>query len=142
MKQCEEYELAISCYVDGEVLPVERMKMFGHLSECEACTGFLENAIQIRIEAAKETRNQFSVLKAGQVFSDKRLTTHLVPRQRVLALIRHRLSIPVPIAAVVMVLLLVLTLSVNRQPPESKQDATVRSTLPVQVTTLPVVRIP
>ncbi len=142
MKQCEEYELAISCYVDGELEPVERTGLFGHLSHCEACTGFLEHAIHIRVETARETRYQFSELKPGQVFLEERLSTQMPARQRVLALIRHRLSIPVPIAAAVMVLLLVLTLSLNRQPPERKQDATVRSTLPVQITTLPVVRIP
>jgi anti-sigma factor RsiW len=56
MKKCEEYELAISSYVDGEIAQDERAPLFHHLASCEQCNGFLHDAIQIRIDAARESR--------------------------------------------------------------------------------------
>jgi anti-sigma factor RsiW len=54
MKLCEDYELAISCYVDQELDPGEYSTLFGHLSTCGRCAEFMGRIIEIRIEAAKE----------------------------------------------------------------------------------------
>ena len=56
MKQCEEYELAISCYVDGELDAGKRSILFGHLSTCGPCAEFLGRIVEVRIEAAKQPR--------------------------------------------------------------------------------------
>jgi len=53
MKKCEDYELAISAYVDGEIAQDERGPLFEHLSSCDHCDGFLQDAIRIRVEAAR-----------------------------------------------------------------------------------------
>jgi anti-sigma factor RsiW len=56
MKKCEEYELVISSYVDGEIALGEKAALFNHLSSCNLCDRFLYDAIRIRIESARESR--------------------------------------------------------------------------------------
>lgn len=135
MKQCEKCELAISCYVDGELGPVERTKLFGHLSQCEACTGFLEHAIHIRVETAKATRYQFSEPNTEEVFLEKRLVAQMSARQRLLDLIRHRLSIPVPVAGAIALFLIVGTLFLSSFVLQSQEPQS------VFITTLPGIEV-
>ena len=52
MRTCEVYELAASCYVDGETTAIERAEMFTHLASCDSCSAFLGDLIQIRADAA------------------------------------------------------------------------------------------
>ena len=142
MKKCEEYELAISCYVDGELAREEKAKLFSHLASCERCTGFFEQAIEIRLETAKEQRYRLDESVPPEGFRDKPPVPHIANGRRVLALLHRRISIPVPIAAAVVVLFLLLTVYLGGEPQQPKQQIAVHSTLPVQITTLPVVRIP
>lgn len=54
MNTCDQYESAISCYVDGEIAHSESVEMFSHLASCEHCADFLYDVAQIRINAARE----------------------------------------------------------------------------------------
>ena len=56
MTKCEEYELAASCFVDGELAPGERSTLFDHLLTCDQCADFLGRIVQVRIDAAKQPR--------------------------------------------------------------------------------------
>jgi|GEM_PF-2375939 anti-sigma factor RsiW len=56
MKQCEHHELAMSCYVDGELNATERSDLFGHLTMCDRCSAFFCRLIELRIAAAKQIR--------------------------------------------------------------------------------------
>ncbi len=142
MRKCEEYELAISCYVDGELGSAELQKVFSHLAQCEACSGFLEKAIRIRVEAAKEMRQKVVERSPDATSPGWRGVMSIAPHHRLLALIRRRIAIPVPVAVAAVILLFFLTLTLNQQPQPVKPAPAVHPPLPEQVTTLPVVRIP
>ena len=56
MNTCQQYESAISCYIDGEIAHRESLEMFSHLASCERCADFLYDVIEIRVNAAREGR--------------------------------------------------------------------------------------
>lgn len=111
MKTCEEYELAVSCYVDGELGRSENASLFSHLAQCERCAGFLEQAMQIRLEAAKEQQHQPAkeiiplMMRAPEEPAVRR-----VHRESLHALMQRRLSLPVPVASAIALLLVFGTL--------------------------------
>jgi hypothetical protein len=54
MNECDQYQVEIGCFIDGESVDDGAARMFDHLSACKACSDFLYDIIQIRIGAATE----------------------------------------------------------------------------------------
>jgi anti-sigma factor RsiW len=111
MKTCEDYELAASFYVDGELEPSERTGLFNHMAGCERCARFLEQAIRIRLEVAKEQQHQPAeeiiplLMRAPDGPAVRR-----VWRRSLRAVMQRRLSIPVTVAGAIGFLLVIGTL--------------------------------
>ena len=104
MKTCEEYELAISCYVDDVLAAPDKAKLFRHLGDCENCRAFLESSIRIRVETAKEERHELITRDAAT--SREAVPARITLLHRFAELIRSRIAVPIPVAAAVLTLLL------------------------------------
>jgi anti-sigma factor RsiW len=135
MKTCEYYEVAISCYVDGELQPSEQAEMFGHLMHCIACASYLETAVRIRIETAKETRYKFPDLIKAEARSKFQLPGLFDFRRILLGILGYRIQVPAPIAITSIALLVILAISLTNhlQPQEAAQQ--------IQVVALPMVEV-
>ncbi len=135
MKTCEEYELAASCYVDGELATDKAMEFFDHLAKCEDCSAFMACLIRIRVEATREEKNQKSKwITSPAPFSDGMRTPGKVHR-----FLHSRLVVPVPVAVVVALLLVASALVFLRVSQNPDNIVSVRQAPEVQITTLPVV---
>jgi anti-sigma factor RsiW len=111
MKVCEEYELAVSRYVDGELESSLWTGLFSHMAKCERCARFLEQAISIRLELATEQQHQPAeeIIPLSMRASDEPAIRGV--RRKILpALMQRRLSIPVPVASAIGFLLVIGTL--------------------------------
>jgi len=141
MKTCSEYELAISCYVDGELDSADASGLFRHLGDCESCRLFLDTSIHIRMETAKEklrdSAQDHSRHKANEPHGAAIVDHHSMAR-----LLRKRISLPIPIAAVIALALIVASVSITYDWRGSTSAGVKRPTLTEQVATLPVVSIP
>lgn len=48
MKPCDDYTLALSAFVDGELSDTERAALLNHLTECEGCRAYLAELSAMR----------------------------------------------------------------------------------------------
>jgi hypothetical protein len=105
---CEECELAVSAFCDGEGGGSEGASMFVHLQGCRLCRVFFKKVMQMKSDALREER----------MHPPQRLDTRILGRgewrfagRSAWISIRHiataKIALPVPVAAVVVMALLV-----------------------------------
>ena len=105
MKTCEEYELAISCYVDDALKSADQPELFRHLGECGKCREFLEASIRIHVETTREER--YALAGGNAIRSNGATAPSASMMRRLLEMTHTRVAIPLPVAAVGLTLLIV-----------------------------------
>ncbi len=55
-RACDQFELTVSAYLDGELPRTEARALFFHLAECDQCSAFLDTVRTIERRALKERR--------------------------------------------------------------------------------------
>ena len=77
MNECEQCQVEIGCFVDGESVEGGAASMFNHLSSCKRCSDFLYDLIQIRVGAAREGK----VLAPSDLDTLKGVRSHKIRRR-------------------------------------------------------------
>jgi predicted anti-sigma-YlaC factor YlaD len=138
---CVDYQRTISRLVDLEVKAAASADLFEHLGKCAECRGFLDTLTKLNMELDKSQLLTELTETPDNAWSQTKPVVKSIPTTYVSAFVRYRISVPAPIALAVTVALLAIVLLVN-VPLERKQIAAVRQAPPVQITTLPVVKLP
>ena len=138
---CVEYQRMISRFVDLEVRATASAQLFEHLGTCAQCREFFDTLTKLNMELEKAQLLTELTETPDNVWSQTKPVVKSIPAKYVSAFVRYRISVPAPVAMAVTVALLALVFLVN-VPLERKQIAAVREAPPVQITTLPVVKLP
>ena len=139
MKQCADYELAISCYVDGERAAFDNTELFRHLGNCENCRTFLESSIRIRFETAKEER--YELIERDALTPPEAVLSQSTLLYRFVELIRSRVAVPIPVAAAVLTLLVIAGAFLLRPQPTPETQQMENSMQARAVMTMPTIVI-
>jgi predicted anti-sigma-YlaC factor YlaD len=138
---CVEYQRLISKFVDFELKAKASAELFEHLGKCAQCREFFETLLKLNTELEKAQLLTELSETPNNAGSQAKPVVKSIPARYVSAFVRYRISVPAPVAMVVTLALLALVFLVN-VPLERKQIAAVREAPPVQITTLPVVKLP
>jgi anti-sigma factor RsiW len=109
MKKCEEFELAISCFVDGELDRADGIDMFNHLASCERCAAFLEDVIRMRNKAAREGKHV--ILEGLDVSAEPtrgRAGSHFLPDAELVQLAARRKHLSASVRTFVLAILVLI----------------------------------
>jgi anti-sigma factor RsiW len=108
MKECNEVELTISSFADGEADPEEQLNMFRHLAICPECRTFFEAVLTMKKHIAQESRYHapfelsHHVLHNPGVAKPRRSINHQFYR-----LSRSRVCLPAPLVGGIVIILAV-----------------------------------
>jgi hypothetical protein len=116
-------------------------ELFEHLGKCAECRGFFDTLTKLNRELEKSQLLTELTETPDNAWSPTKPVVKSIPTTYVSAFVHYRISVPAPIALAVTVALLAFVFLVN-MPLERKQIAAVREAPPVQITTLPVVKLP
>ncbi|MEK9139243.1 MAG: zf-HC2 domain-containing protein, partial [Bacteroidota bacterium] len=138
---CEGYQEQVSQLIDNELGERESPALFGHLSMCAECRGFLHTTFRLR-----SGLQEHGPLLAPTHLDEKVLGPAIVKKGRVpdrlvtpSILWKRRVSLPIPVAAAVIVLLMLGSIALSslwfRDSEAGFQTQT------IYVTTLPTVEV-
>jgi predicted anti-sigma-YlaC factor YlaD len=106
-KSCEEYELLITAYLDGESEDTDKRGVFLHVAECSPCRAFLESVMDMKMQAARENRftAPASLDRSIRAGTKRRAASQIISRwwERTT---RGRVFIPTPVAILLALCLL------------------------------------
>jgi predicted anti-sigma-YlaC factor YlaD len=125
-KQCEEYELLIVSYLDGESEETDKREVFLHIAECASCRGFWETMTEMKLQAAQEIR------RVAPATLDRRILVGTIRRTSSTkvarlwnGLVRGRVFMPAPVALLLALFLLSggagLAFLLSSTPPPAKE---------------------
>ena len=138
---CRDYQQMISRLVDLELKAAASSDLFEHLGKCAQCREFFDSLTKLNMELEKGQSLTELAETPRDTWTQTRSVAKSIPAKYVSAFFRYRVSMPAPVATALTVALLVLVF-LMQESPARKQIATVREAPPVQITTLPVVKLP
>jgi anti-sigma factor RsiW len=98
-KQCKEYEFLITQYCDGEAEEPDKRELFLHVAACDSCRAFWETMTDMKLQAARENRQNAPTTLDRRVKSATLQRTSSMRIARVWdRLVGQRLFVPVPLA--------------------------------------------